>query len=136
MESRQAAFGQRLTLRGAEDDLLSVTPEAVMDGMPLGEWDTSADAGYRHVGITVLLDNRGDRLSRGFLANDAHVVPADGRRLESSDSRPGESCDESEYVIPAGEARRVCVVFHIPYSVGVAALEVMLDSGTGPEMGQ
>jgi hypothetical protein len=132
-DTRRARFGQGLTLLGQEGELLRVTPQRIIDPVPLAEYEEPPPAG-RYLGVELALLNVGERRVDESLRNDTRLVLADGRTVEPGYPRHP-SCSVGDANVPAGDLRLACVAFAVSPGDRLQAVEVTLNSGFGPETG-
>jgi len=132
--TRRSVLGLPLTLLAQNDGRVRVTPGALIDPVPVGEFDTPP-AGTRYVGVPIAVENVGAGQYDDSLHNGSRLITAADMTINTSIivSPP---CDQGSVDVPARERRIGCVAFAVPFGTVLRAFEYRPNSGFGPEAGQ
>lgn len=134
---RRAALGDALTIDDADGVTLSVTPDQVLDPLPVGSYD-EPDPGQRYVGIAVTLRNTGSLPYSDSPSNGATLLSSDGEQA-TDEIVSGGPCGNgfgSSVKLAPGDVQRGCLSFEMPAGQAPSTFQFTLDSGMADQTGE
>lgn len=136
--TKTARAGSAITLSGnsgGEQTAVTVT-KVIATAQPADELSAAA-AGNRLYAVQFRLRDTGRTAYSDAPSNGATVVDSTGQSYNSSlDDAAGCPSFATPENIAAGASGLGCVVFEVPKSATITAVQFTLDSGTGPDTGQ
>jgi hypothetical protein len=133
-----AKVGDAITLAGQDEGSeMKVTLTAVLDPLPVGEFDSPA-SGKRFVGIVIRMTNTGTANYSDSPSNGADIIygadeQADGTIVSEGPCGGGFS---SQTRIAPGDSRKGCLPFEVGANNKLKQFQFTLDSGFADETGK
>ena len=137
-KTQTATVGSAITLTGNDSgERMSVTVTKVISDAQPGDEFSSPPSGDRLYAVQFRLRDTGSAAYSDAPSNGAAVVDSAGQSYQSAlDTASGcQSFPGSENIAP-GASGLGCVVFEVPESAKIVAVQFTLDSGMGPQTGQ
>jgi Domain of unknown function (DUF4352) len=136
--TQTAQIGSAITLAGlSTGEQISVTVTKVYsDAQPVDQY-SEAPAGDRLYAVAFQLKNTGSVGYSDAPTNSAIVFDSNGRSYQTQFDDVTE-CQSFETVvdIPVGSSSVGCIVYEVPNDAKITKVQVILDSGYGPQTGE
>jgi hypothetical protein len=135
---KTAVVGSAITLAGdGSGEQMSVTVVKVIPDAAPADQFSAAPAGDRLYAVQLRLRDTGSAAYSDAPDNSAVIVDSSGQSYQSAldDAAGCQSFGGTENIAP-GSAGLGCVVFEVPKSAAITAVQFTLDSGFGPQTGQ
>lgn len=132
-----AHVGATLSLRGQNNEALSVTVSSIVDPAT-GAGGLGPQDGSRLVAVNMTITNTGSAALTGDADNDASIIGSDGQTYTAS-FFPVTGCtnfDSGQYQLGPNEATTGCTSYQIPPGVTPAKIRYSPDSGFSSEFGE
>jgi len=137
-KTQTATTGTAITLSGYNSgEQMSVTVTKVISNAQPGDEFSGPPTGDRLYAVQFRLRDTGSAAYSDAPSNGAAVVDSAGQSYQSAlDTAAGcQSFPGSENIAP-GASGLGCIVFEVPESAKIVAVQFTLDSGMGPQTGQ
>jgi len=137
-KTQTATTGTAITLSGNNSgEQMSVTVTKVISNAQPGDEFSGPPTGDRLYAVQFRLRDTGSAAYSDAPSNGAAVVDSAGQSYQSAlDTAAGcQSFPGSENIAP-GASGLGCIVFEVPESAKIVAVQFTLDSGMGPQTGQ